>query len=133
MSRALPGSENQLRLPVARLGELAPGTTKKFVFHIGGQEIEAFVLNFGGALHAYVNRCCHIPLSLDWVENQFFTEEGDYVLCSTHGACYLPDTGECVAGPPCGKYLTRVPLEVEGDQVIAELPEEEIPPTLKRD
>jgi hypothetical protein len=33
-------------------------------------------------------------MGLDWVENQFFTEDGQFIQCATHGAYYLPDTGE---------------------------------------
>src|SRR5436190_9653142 len=97
-------------LVIARLGELPAGTTKKFFLLIDGNEEECFLLNYGGKLSAYVNRCCHVPMSLDWVENQFFTADGQFVQCATHGAQYLPDTGECVSGPPCGKFLRRVPL-----------------------
>jgi nitrite reductase/ring-hydroxylating ferredoxin subunit len=107
---------------VARVGEVAPGRTKKFVFQCGAEEVEGFVLNHEGRLHAYVNRCRHVAMGLDWVENQFFTEDGCYVQCATHGAFYLPDTGECIAGPPCGKSLHRIPLTIEGDEVVAEPP-----------
>jgi len=44
------------------------------------------------------------------------------VQCATHGAYYEPETGACVAGPPCGKTLFRIPLRVEGDAVVAECP-----------
>jgi nitrite reductase/ring-hydroxylating ferredoxin subunit len=108
--------------PIARVGELAPGTSKKFLLARDGQEIEGFLLNYGGELHAYVNRCRHVPMALDWVENQFFTEDGRFVQCATHGAYYVPETGECVAGPPCGRALHRVPLRIDGDQVVAEWP-----------
>ncbi len=109
-------------IPVARLGELAPGETKKFTLFIGGQEVECFLVNFEGQLYAYVNRCRHVPMSMDWVENQFLTEDKRYILCATHGACYEPDTGECIFGPPCGQFLHRVPLTVEGDRVFAHTP-----------
>ena len=108
--------------PIARTGELSPGQTKKFVLACEGGEIEGFLLNTGGAFHAYVNRCRHVPMGLDWVENQFFTEDGAYVQCATHGAYYVPETGECVAGPPCGKSLVRVPLRIEGDVIVGECP-----------
>ena len=62
-------------------------------------------------------------MSLDWVENQFFTEESDFLLCPTHGALYTPDSGECVAGPPCGKALFRVPLEERDGTIYAGWPE----------
>jgi len=111
-----------MTMPIARLSELAPGDTKKFVLECDGREIEGFVLNLAGAVHAYVNRCRHVPMGLDWVDKQFFTEDGQYLQCATHGAYYLPDTGECVAGPPCGKSLVRVPITIEGDVILGGCP-----------
>src|SRR5262249_48924366 len=89
---------------VARVGELRPGQTKKFLLQFDGREEECFVVNHRGTLYAYINRCCHVPMSLDWIENQFMTEDGAYIQCATHGAQYLPDSGECVWGPPCGRF-----------------------------
>lgn len=108
---------------VLRVGELSPGTSKKFLLDVDGREEECFVVNFEGQLHAWVNRCMHVPMSMDWVDNQFFTEDKRYVMCATHGAWYEPDSGECVSGPPCGKVLIRVPLEQHGNEVIARSPE----------
>lgn len=109
---------------VARRDELAPGRTAKFVLTRAGREIEAFVLDHDGRLFAYVNACCHIPMTMDWVENQFMSDDGRHILCATHGALYEPDSGECVAGPPLGKCLTRVPIEVRDGQIWAAWPEE---------
>ena len=107
---------------IARVGEIAPGRTKKFLLDCAVGEIEGFVLNFAGEHHAWVNRCRHVPMSLDWVENQFFTADGDYIQCATHGGLYRPETGECIAGPPCGKSLHRIPLKIDGDTIYAECP-----------
>ena len=107
---------------IARVGEIGPGETKKFLLVCDGRELEGFLVNFAGAHHAYVNRCRHVPMSLDWVENQFFTEDGRFLQCATHGAVYRPETGECVAGPPCGQTLHRIPLRIAGDEIVAECP-----------
>ena len=117
---------------VARVGELRPGETKKFVLLCRGRECEAFVVNHDGALHAYVNRCCHVPMTMDWIDNQFMTDDGAFVQCATHGALYRPDTGECVSGPPLGKFLERVPLTIRGDEVAANCPDAEVPEDLSR-
>ncbi len=111
--------------PIAQADELAPGRTKKFVLARDGRELEAFLLNHRGRLVAYLNRCCHIPMTMDWVENQFLDEDGTHILCATHGALYEPDSGECVAGPPIGQCLPRVPLEIRDGLVYAGWPEEE--------
>ena len=105
-----------MTVTVAHVGELHPGETKKFVFQCNGLELEGFVLNWAGQHHAYVNRCRHVPMSLDW--------DGRFVQCATHGAYYEPETGACVAGPPCGRTLYRIPLRVEGDTIVAECPGE---------
>jgi len=116
-----------IRYKVGRAAALGPGESMKFVMPIRGADEECFVINFAGKLHAYVNRCRHVPMAMDWVDNQFFTEEGRYLMCQTHNACYEPATGECVAGPPtaCGKFLYRVPLQIEDGVIWARAPEEE--------
>lgn len=108
---------------IARTDELPAGRTKKFVLQCGGRDVECFVLNSGGTFHAYVNQCRHVPMGLDWVENQFFTADGQYVQCATHGAYYVPDTGECIAGPPCGRSLIRVPLAERDGALWASCPD----------
>src|SRR5690606_11033024 len=95
-------------IQVCRVGELPGGQSRKFLILVDGREEEGFVVNYAGELHAYVNRCLHVPMTMDWVENRFFTQDGRYIQCATHGAWYEPDTGECIAGPPCGKQLIRV-------------------------
>lgn len=118
------GQRGRQSVVVARVGEIVPGRSKKFLLPCEEGELEAFVVNHEGTLHAYVNRCCHVPMTMDWIDNQFFTEDGRYIQCATHGACYEPDSGECVAGPPVGQCLTRVPLTVRDGEVHAECPAE---------
>lgn len=109
---------------VARVDEIVPGRSKKFLLRCEKGEVEAFVVNYEGTFHAYVNRCCHVPMTMDWIDNQFFTEDGRYIQCATHGACYEPGSGECIAGPPIGECLIRVPLTVRDGEVLAECPDE---------
>ncbi|GIW41548.1 MAG: Rieske iron-sulfur protein [Candidatus Binatia bacterium] len=104
-------------------GDIPPGATRKFDFYVAGHRVGAFVVHYRGGFYAYLNRCRHIPMEMDWVENRFLTEDGLYILCATHGACYLPDTGECVSGPPFGKSLIRVPLVLEDGELVATYPE----------
>jgi nitrite reductase/ring-hydroxylating ferredoxin subunit len=113
------------RVLVGRVEEISEGASRKFVFLRAGQEIEAFAFRRNGDLYAYINRCRHVPMTMDWVENRFFTEEGDFILCATHGACYVPETGECVDGPPLGKFLISVPLEIREGEILATLPDDE--------
>jgi nitrite reductase/ring-hydroxylating ferredoxin subunit len=108
---------------VARVGELTHGRSKKFILRCGENAIEAMVINYNGTLYAYVNRCRHVALSLDWVDNRFFTDDRRYLICANHGALYEPKSGECIWGPCVGASLQRVPLEEEGENVYAWYPQ----------
>lgn len=74
----------------------------------GTQDKSAFVIKFEGRLHAYENRCPHQGIELDWAPGQFFDDEKAFLICSTHGARFKPDTGECVSGPCVGQSLKRL-------------------------
>jgi nitrite reductase/ring-hydroxylating ferredoxin subunit len=69
---------------------------------------QAFVVRYGGRVYAYLNRCAHIGIELDWNAGEFFDESGLYLICTTHGATYLPESGACVAGPCRGARLHRL-------------------------
>jgi nitrite reductase/ring-hydroxylating ferredoxin subunit len=116
-----------LRYLIGRSSDLGPGESMKFLIPIRGYDEECFVVNYDGHLYAYVNRCRHVPMAMDWIDNQFFAEEGHYLTCPTHNAYYDPATGECVAGPPstCGKFLYRVPLEIEEGVIYVRPPAQE--------
>ncbi|HEX9146324.1 MAG TPA: Rieske 2Fe-2S domain-containing protein [Candidatus Binatia bacterium] len=104
---------------VARVGELSHGQSKKFTLRRGGRDFEAMLLNYGGNLYAYVNRCPHVGISLDWVDNQFFTVDNRYLMCANHGAVFEPPTGECVWGPCVGASLESVVLDIQEEKVFA--------------
>ena len=113
--------QSKREVEIGTVGDLAPGETRKFLLPSDGEPIEAFVVNADGTLHAWVNRCRHVALTMDWVENRFLDDEG-FIVCATHGARYRSDTGECVLGPPLGRHLIPVELRIEGDRVIAIAP-----------
>lgn len=77
----------------------------------------AFVVRHGGRVYGYVNRCAHIGVELDWQPGEFFDDSGLYLVCATHGATYLPESGECIAGPCRGARLTRLDI-LEHDGVV---------------
>lgn len=77
---------------------------------MGGRE-PAFAVRYGGRVHAYLNRCSHVPMELDWQPGRFFDVAGLYLVCGTHGALYAPESGACVGGRCNGKGLR--PLVVD--------------------
>jgi nitrite reductase/ring-hydroxylating ferredoxin subunit len=125
VSRRRAAGRGALRYRVCASAALKPGESLKFIMPVRGSDEECFMINFRGRYHAYVNRCRHVPMAMDWIDNQFFAERGRYLMCQTHNAYYEPSTGECIAGPPtaCGKSLFRVPLEIKGGFIYARPPE----------
>lgn len=105
---------------VGNIGELTPGMTKKFTLSGGKSAVDGMLLNYQGCLYAYRNRCPHIGISLDWVDNQFFTIDGRYLMCANHGAVFEPATGECIWGPCVGAALQIVPLEIEDGKIFVQ-------------
>ena len=78
----------------------------------------AFVLRFRGRVHAYLNRCAHLPVGLDWQPGEFFDHSGLYLICATHGALYAPESGRCLGGRCDGKGLTAVSVIEHGGRVV---------------
>lgn len=70
----------------------------------------AFAVRYGGKVHAYLNRCGHVPVELDWQPGRFFDDSGLYLICATHGAVYSPESGRCLGGRCNGTGL--VPLAI---------------------
>jgi nitrite reductase/ring-hydroxylating ferredoxin subunit len=102
-----------VRFPVTAFGDPATG----------------FVVRYGGKPYAYLNRCAHVPMELDWFEGEFFESSGLYLMCSTHGAIYVPDSGQCAGGPCKGGKLRPIAVR-EADNRIYWQPDEHIrPPT----
>jgi nitrite reductase/ring-hydroxylating ferredoxin subunit len=107
---------------VSTVGELEHGKSKKFTLRRGQRDLEALLVNYEGNYFAYVNRCPHTGITLDWVNNQFFSSDNRYLMCATHGAVFEPPTGECVWGPCFGLALQSVPIEIADERIYARLP-----------
>ena len=93
----------------------------RFALPVLGQFATGFVVRYHGKAHAYVNQCAHVPVELDWEQGQFFTVSKDYLICATHGAHYMPDTGHCVMGPCKGKSLQALPVTEQNQQITIHL------------
>jgi nitrite reductase/ring-hydroxylating ferredoxin subunit len=104
-------------VPLCDSSELVDGgLAVPFDVVYGGQTCRAFAIRFHGQVHAYLNRCTHVAMEMDWQPNRFFDDSGQWLLCGTHGAAYRPDTGAC-AGGPCRGSLVRIEL-TERDGVV---------------
>ena len=95
---------------------LDSGRAVGFDVRYGGQSCRAFAVRFDGVAHAYLNRCSHVAMELDFRPDEFFDASGRWLLCATHGAAYAPATGAC-AGGPCRGPLVKIALSEEGGVV----------------
>ena len=87
--------------PSAALTEGGVGV--RFEVPLGGQGVPAFALRHGGAVRAFLNRCAHARMELDWNDGRFLDGEGRFLICSGHGALFDPAGGACVGGPCLGR------------------------------
>lgn len=92
------------------------GRAVAFDVTYAGQACRAFAVRFEGSPHAYLNRCTHVPMEMDYQADRFFDDTGQWLLCATHGAAYRPDTGAC-SGGPCRGGLVKIKLS-EGQGVV---------------
>jgi nitrite reductase/ring-hydroxylating ferredoxin subunit len=117
MSRRKDGEPIKRQL-IGSVHELAHGTSKKFMLRAGGRDVQALLVNYGGEFFAFTNRCPHVGITLDWVDNQFFSVDQRYLMCANHGAVFEPNTGECIWGPCVGLSLQSIALEIKGKRIF---------------
>jgi nitrite reductase/ring-hydroxylating ferredoxin subunit len=89
-------------------GLLNAGKGMRFPVVAFGHPATGFVVRYDGKPYAYLNRCAHVPIELDWPQGDFFASSRLYLMCATHGAVYLPDTGKCAGGPCRGGGLRPI-------------------------
>ncbi len=106
---------------------LEGGKGVRFPVTAGGEDGTGFVVRYNGTVYGYLNRCAHVPIELDWAEGEFFESSGLYLMCSTHGAIYVPESGFCAGGPCRGGRLRPITV-VERDQHIYWQPDDYVRP-----
>lgn len=96
---------------------LDSGAGVRFAVTAFGEAATGFVVRYGGKVYGYLNRCAHVPIELDWAEGEFFESSKTYLMCSTHGAIYVPETGQCAGGPCKGGRLRPIALRETHDKI----------------
>ncbi len=96
---------------VAKLSEIAPGTTRRVVI----DSIGVLLCNVGGTIYAIEDVCTHDGGPLDQGEL-----EGEQVVCPRHGATFDVRTGEALTLPAVMPVMT-FEARVEGDDIYIDL------------
>jgi len=120
---------DEILIPICASADVVEGGKGiRFPVVAGSYETTGFVVRYHGVAYAYLNRCAHVPIELDWVEGEFFESSGLYLMCSTHGAIYDPQNGHCRGGPCRGGRLRQIAIR-EQDQQIFWQPDDFVRPT----
>lgn len=75
-------------------------------FNVDG--IRLLAVRRGGVAYFYINRCPHRGIPLEWQPDRFLDDSASLIQCTTHGALFLIESGECIAGPCAGQSLVAL-------------------------
>ena len=78
------------------------------------------VVRCGLNAYAYINRCPHAGVELQWGRDQFLSYDKTQLQCATHGARFNFHDGYCTDGPCKGRSLTRLPISIENGDIIVD-------------
>ncbi len=81
-------------------------------------ELNLFAVKKDGQVFLYRNQCPHLGVELNWLEDQFLDMDGALIQCATHGALFIIEDGECVAGPCQGQSLAPIGFDLIDGQVV---------------
>ncbi|EKT4467593.1 Rieske (2Fe-2S) protein [Pseudomonas putida] len=81
--------------------DLAEGASR--AFSVAGEHL--FGVRRQGRVYLYRNRCPHRGIPLNWDADAFLDDSASLIHCAHHGALFLIESGECVAGPCEGEQL----------------------------
>lgn len=82
--------------------ELTDGSSR--AFEIDG--VKLIAVRRQGQVYLYRNRCPHRGIALNWAPGDSLLDPSASLLeCAHHGALFLVESGECIAGPCAGDAL----------------------------
>ena len=103
---------------ICSVDEIADPGSRAFKAGGGDWPLRGFVVKRAGQVYAYVNRCPHAGHPLNWQPDQFLSSTRTLILCCSHGAQFMIDSGVCVAGPCAGSALTRIAVHIADANVV---------------
>jgi nitrite reductase/ring-hydroxylating ferredoxin subunit len=98
---------------LCHIDDLAEGGAKGFSLALDS----LFALKRDGQIFVYRNSCPHLGVELNWLEDQFLDADNALIQCATHGALFIIESGECVAGPCRGKHLEAIPYTIVDNRI----------------
>jgi len=114
--------ETRIETVVCQLDALADPGSREFVAGDGDWPFRGFVVRRGNNVFAYQNVCAHAGHPLNWQPDDFLTDDGERIVCASHGALFELHSGLCVAGPCPGRSLQALPVEVRDGEIVVTTP-----------
>jgi nitrite reductase/ring-hydroxylating ferredoxin subunit len=93
--------------------DLAEGHSR--AFSVAGEPL--FGVRRQGKVHLYRNRCPHRGIPLNWAPERFLDDSASLIHCAHHGALFLIESGECVAGPCEGQWLDALDCQEDSQGI----------------
>ncbi|MES2676036.1 MAG: Rieske 2Fe-2S domain-containing protein [Pseudomonadota bacterium] len=91
-----------------RIADIPEDGSKEFEH---GKE-KLFAVRKEGRIFVYKNSCPHIGVALNWEQDKFLDSSNSMIQCANHGALFVIENGNCVAGPCTGAKLTSVVFDI---------------------
>lgn len=113
-------SQDSQRVVLCKVDDIAHESSKGFRV----DDIALFAVRRDDVIYVYRNRCPHLGIELEWNEDQFLDSDGALIQCATHGALFIIESGECVAGPCRGEALTPISHAIVAGEILVDLPVE---------
>ncbi|HET9862850.1 MAG TPA: Rieske 2Fe-2S domain-containing protein [Steroidobacteraceae bacterium] len=113
-----PPREIDVTRVLCSLAGLEATGSRGFTVGEGDWPLRGFIVRTASGVAAYVNTCPHAGHPLNLRPDRFLTPDRNLILCSSHGALFTLDQGQCIAGPCPGQSLRPVPVEVVGEYVL---------------
>jgi len=98
--------------------EIAEGKSKGFQIN----ETYLFAVKKNGAIYVYQNACPHLGIQLEWQPDQFLDIDESMIQCSSHGALFRIEDGECLMGPCQGESLIALDFTINDGEIDVTLP-----------
>ncbi|WP_317928501.1 Rieske (2Fe-2S) protein [Halioxenophilus sp. WMMB6] len=102
------------------LADIEDGNSRGFDPFDRGRD-SLFLVRKGLQIFAWRNACPHRGYegsTMAWRKNAYLNSHRNRIICSSHGAQFHIETGECLAGPCLGQRLEPVSVQIDKSNQI---------------
>jgi nitrite reductase/ring-hydroxylating ferredoxin subunit len=85
------------------------------------KDVNLFLVRHHGLALAYYNNCPHRKVPLEWLPDQFLSDDQQFIQCSEHGALFTIDQGLCISGPCMHQSLASIETKEADNQIWVQL------------